>query len=79
MLTKDIMATKMEENQIMKIDADAWQIHCVIYHIGNPIIIRLRKLINRAPAPCARDLRGTCDTLACMCTRRSKDLRVTCE
>jgi len=27
MLTKDITATKIEENQIIKIDADTWQIH----------------------------------------------------
>ena len=65
MLTKDIMATKMEEGQIMKIDADTWQIHCVIL-ATRPITIR-RNLINhsdemnqlRVPTPCARDLRGT--------------------
>jgi len=35
MLTKDLMATKMGEDQIMKIDADTWQIS-TLRDIGNP-------------------------------------------
>ena len=81
MLTKDIMTVKVEGNQIVKIDAD------ILRDIHHPIMITRRNIIKysdkidllRAVSPCARDLRGTCDTLACMRTRRSRDLRVTCE
>jgi len=85
MLTKDIMAKKMGEDQKMKIDADTWQIHCMMLATQGPSIMEsnyhwhsdeINQLQAHTLCNSVRDLRGTCDALACMCTCRSKDLRV---